>query len=122
MLDLLRSFCHRYLLDTSLSIEILFSIPSKSIELLFLYIYIYICIYLRSDLILLKLKYLNLSLSSLSIQTTYFHQKPSSTQDFSLIQASIPWLVFYIFSRPTKQPILRKSISEFSLMSKQTQP
>ena len=120
MLDLLRSFCHRYLLDTSLSIEILFSIPSKSIELLFLYIYI--CIYLRSDLILLKLKYLNLSLSSLSIQTTYFHQKPSSTQDFSLIQASIPWLVFYIFPRPTKQPILQKSISEFSLMSKQTQP
>ena len=46
LLNLLRSFCHRYLLDTSLSIEILFSIPSKSIELLFLYIYISIYMYI----------------------------------------------------------------------------
>ena len=38
LLDLSRSFCCRYLLNISQSIEILFSIPSQSIELGFLYI------------------------------------------------------------------------------------
>ena len=68
LLNLSRSYCRRYLLDTSRSIKILFSIDAQyllDLSSYVFYIYIYIYISLRSDLVFLKLKYLDLFLFSL---------------------------------------------------------
>ena len=67
------------------------SIPSWYIELHFsIYIYIYIW---DSIWFILNLS-ISIPLTSLSIQSSSFHKNLSSLQDFSLVQASIPWQVF----------------------------
>ena len=70
----IKIFSRRYLLDTSLSIEILFSTPLDTSSI---YRDAWIYIFLRFDLVHFSLKHFDLSLSSLSIQTLVLHQKPS---------------------------------------------
>ena len=73
-LDLSKSFFHQFLLDTSRSIEFLFSIEARYLLDISSYIFLYIYIYMRFDLIHFKLKYLDTSHFSLD-PILFFSQK-----------------------------------------------